>query len=49
VGIAAAYILMAGTFESLGNLSQLPAPLAAWSPDIIFALVGGYLMLKVPT
>ena len=27
----------------------LPAALAAWSPDIIFALVGGYLMLKVPT
>jgi LPS export ABC transporter permease LptG len=49
VGIAAAYLLVAGAFESLGNLSQLPAPLAAWSPDIIFALVGGYLMLKVPT
>ena len=49
VGIAVAYLLVAGTFESLGNLSQLPAPLAAWSPDIIFALVGGYLLLKVPT
>jgi len=49
VGIAAAYILMANMFEQLGNLSQLPAPLAAWSPDIVFALVGGYLMLKVPT
>ncbi len=49
VGIAVAYLLVAGTFESLGNLSQLPASLAAWSPDIVFALVGGYLMLKVPT
>jgi LPS export ABC transporter permease LptG/LPS export ABC transporter permease LptF len=49
VGIAAAYLLVAGAFESLGNLSQLPAAVAAWSPDIVFALVGGYLMLKVPT
>jgi LPS export ABC transporter permease LptF/LPS export ABC transporter permease LptG len=49
VGIAVVYIVVAGLFEALGNLSQLPAPLAAWSPDIIFALVGGYLMLKVPT
>ena len=49
VGIALFYLVVARSFEALGNLSQLPAPLAAWSPDIIFALVGGYLMLKVPT
>ena len=49
VGIAVVYLVVAGLFEALGNLSQLPAPLAAWSPDIIFALVGGYLMLRVPT
>ena len=49
VGIAVVYLVVAGLFEALGNLSQLPAPLAAWSPDIIFALIGGYLMLKVPT
>ena len=36
-------------FESMGNLSQLPPSLAAWSPDLIFALVGGYLILRVPT
>jgi len=23
--------------------------LAAWAPDVIFALAGGYLILKVPT
>jgi len=23
--------------------------LAAWSPDVIFGLVGGYLILRVPT
>ena len=49
VGIAVVYLVVAGLFEALGNLSQLPAALAAWSPDIIFALIGGYLMLKVPT
>jgi len=31
----------------MGNISQLPPVLAAWSPDLIFALVGGYLILKV--
>ncbi len=49
VGIALVYLVVAGLFEALGNLSQLPAALAAWSPDLIFALVGGYLMLRVPT
>jgi NitT/TauT family transport system permease protein len=31
----------------MGNLSQLPPAVAAWSPDLIFALVGGYLILRV--
>ena len=35
--------------ESMGNVSQLPPVLAAWSPELIFGLVGGYLILKVPT
>ena len=49
VGIAVVYWTVAGLFEAMGNISQLPAALAAWSPDLIFALVGGYLILKVPT
>ncbi len=49
VGIAVVYWTVAGLFEAMGNISQLPPVLAAWSPDIIFALVGGYLILKVPT
>jgi len=40
VGIAVAYLLIAGAFESLGNLSLLPAALAAWSPDVIFCAGG---------
>jgi LPS export ABC transporter permease LptG len=49
VGIAAVYSVVSGLFEAMGNISQLPPVLAAWSPDVIFALVGGYLILKVPT
>ena len=49
VGIAAVYSLVSGSFEAMGNVSELPPMLAAWSPDVIFALVGGYLILKVPT
>ncbi|HLX77225.1 MAG TPA: LPS export ABC transporter permease LptF [Terriglobales bacterium] len=49
VGIAVAYTIVSSLFEAMGNLSQLPPLLAAWSPDLIFALVGGYMVLKVPT
>jgi len=49
IGIALVYSVVSGLFEAMGNISQLPPVLAAWSPDVIFALVGGYLILKVPT
>ena len=49
VAIAVIYTVTSRLFEAMGNLSQLPPALAAWSPDLIFALVGGYLILKVPT
>jgi LPS export ABC transporter permease LptG len=49
VGIALVYTTVSSLFEAMGNISQLPPMLAAWSPDIIFALLGGYLILKVPT
>jgi LPS export ABC transporter permease LptF/LPS export ABC transporter permease LptG len=47
--IAIIYTVVSRWFEAMGNLNQLPPALAAWSPDLIFALVGGYLILKVPT
>ncbi|HZR31927.1 MAG TPA: LPS export ABC transporter permease LptF [Terriglobales bacterium] len=49
LGIAATYMVVTRLFEAMGNFSQLPPTMAAWSPDLIFALVGGYLVLKVPT
>ncbi len=49
VGIAVVYTVVSRLFEAMGDLSQLPPALAAWSPDLIFALVGTYLVLKIPT
>jgi lipopolysaccharide export LptBFGC system permease protein LptF len=49
VGIAVFYTVVSRLFEAMGDLSQLPPALAAWSPDLIFCLLGGYLILKVPT
>ena len=49
VGIAVVYSVVSRLFEAMGNLSQLPPALAAWTPDLIFAFFGGYLILKVPT
>jgi LPS export ABC transporter permease LptF/LPS export ABC transporter permease LptG len=49
VGIAVVYTVVSRLFEAMGDISQLPPALAAWSPDLIFALLGGYLILKIPT
>jgi LPS export ABC transporter permease LptG len=49
LGIAVFYTVVSRLFEAMGDLSQLPPALAAWSPDLIFCLLGGYLILKVPT
>jgi len=49
IGLAVAYWVIAAIFEAMGNVNMLPALLAAWSPDILFGLVGSYLLLKTPT
>lgn len=49
IGVAIAYWVVAGIFEAMGNVNMLPAVLAAWSPDLLFGLAGGYLLLKTPT
>lgn len=49
IGVAISYWVMAGMFEAMGNVNLLPAVLAAWSPDLLFALTGGYLLLRTPT
>ena len=49
IGIAIVYWVTAGVFEAMGAANQLPALIAAWAPDFIFALAGGYMLLRVPT
>jgi lipopolysaccharide export LptBFGC system permease protein LptF len=33
----------------MGNASQLPPLVAAWMPDVLFGLAGGYMILKTPS
>jgi LPS export ABC transporter permease LptG len=47
--IAVVYWVTSGLFEAMGNVSQLPPTIAAWSPDVIFGFVGGYMILKTPS
>jgi LPS export ABC transporter permease LptG/LPS export ABC transporter permease LptF len=49
IGLAIAYWVVAGIFENLGDVNSLPAVLAAWSPDLLFAIAGTYLLLRTPT
>jgi LPS export ABC transporter permease LptG len=49
IAVALAYWVVDGLFGAMGNVNYLPAALAAWSSDILFALVGGYLLLRTPT
>jgi LPS export ABC transporter permease LptG len=49
IGIAIAYWSISSLFEAMGNLSQLPPIVAAWSPDVLFGLGGIYLLLRVRT
>ncbi len=49
IGVAIVYWVVDGTFEAMGNVNLLPALLAAWSPDLLFALAGTYLLLRSPT
>ncbi len=49
IGIAILYWSISSLFEAMGNLSQLPPLVAAWSPDVLFGLAGSYLLLQVRT
>jgi LPS export ABC transporter permease LptG/LPS export ABC transporter permease LptF len=49
IGVAIAYFVVSGFFEAMGNVSWLPAFLAAWSPDFLFGLAGAWLLLRTPT
>jgi LPS export ABC transporter permease LptG/LPS export ABC transporter permease LptF len=49
IGVALAYLVVDGLFGAMGDVNYLPAAMAAWTPDILFGLTGGYLLLRTPT
>ncbi len=49
IAVALAYFVIDSTLGALGNVNYLPAAMAAWSSDILFGLIGGYLLLRTPT
>ncbi len=49
IAVALAFWVVDGLFGAMGTVNYLPAGLAAWSSDFLFALVGSYLLLRTPT
>jgi len=49
VAIGIVYWATSALFEAIGAVGQLPPLLAGWAPDAIFAFVGTYFFLKMPT
>ncbi len=49
IGLAVTYWVVDGIFGAMGNVNTLPAMLAAWSPDLLFAMAGTYMLLRVQT
>ena len=47
--IAIAYWTIGKIFEQLGDVNLLPAALAAWSPDVIFAMAGMFFFTRMRT
>ena len=48
-GIAIAYWAIGRLFEQLGDVNLLPAMIAAWSPDVLFAMFGMYFFTRMRT
>ena len=49
IAIAISYWAISKLFEQLGDISLLPATLAAWSPDVLFAMAGLYFFTRLRT
>ncbi len=49
MGVAIVYWMVSNTLAAMGDVNMLPAVLAAWSPDLLFAFAGSYLLLRTPT
>ena len=49
VGIGIVYWAASALTEAMGAVGQLPPILAGWGPDAVFAFIGLYFFLKMPT
>src|SRR5579863_1814011 len=49
IAVALAYQVVDGLYGAMGNVNYLPASIAAWSPDVLFGMLGGYMLLRTPT
>ncbi len=49
VGLSIAYWGVGGGLQQLGNLGLLPPAVAGWSPPVIFAAAGSYLLSRIRT
>lgn len=49
VGVGIVYWATSALFEAMGSVGQLPPFVSAWAPDAIFAFLGVYFFLKIPT
>jgi lipopolysaccharide export LptBFGC system permease protein LptF len=49
VGISLAYWGTAGVFQQMGEYGLLSPTIAAWSPLLIFATLGVYLLTRMRT
>ncbi len=47
--LAVLYLGVNSLFEAMGDVNTLPAALAAWAPDALFALAGAWMLLRTPT
>jgi len=49
LAIAIAYWSVDQVFQQVGNLGQLPAAVAAWSPNVVFSLAGLFFLARLRT
>jgi len=51
IGVSIAFALsywgISSLFEKIGEVNQLPPAMAAWAPDVVFAMVGIYFLLRM--
>ena len=45
--VAIGYGVVTKLFEKVGSLNQLPPAVAAWAPDVIFALFAAWLFTRM--